>query len=345
MAGTEAALETLAAPRGRRRSWLSLRVLVELILAGLLTVLGAEAGRVFCGSNWHEVLPGRVYRGAQTTPQQLEGILDRYAIRTVVNLRGCCNPWPWYLEQGRVLQRRQVSQEDICFSAGRLPCVPELRRLVEVLDQAEYPLFLHCRRGADRTGLASAVVLLLYTDSSLGQARRQLGWRYGHVALGRPAHLDLFLDLYADWLRQQGQVHSRQGFRHWLLEEYRHSWCSYAVEQVESLAGLRCGAPLALRVHFRNTGVRTWPFRPGKHAGVHAAFVLWDPDDQQVADGRAGFFAKEVAPGETVAVTVVVPPLPRPGKYRLLLDLIDEQQGWFFQMGAEPREEELEVRE
>ncbi len=345
MAKTEAAPEKFAALCGPRRRRLPVRLLLGLVLTGLLAILAAEAYRVFGGSNWHEILPGQVYRGAQTTPQQLEALLDRYNIRTVVNLRGRCNPWPWYLEQCRVVQRWQVSQEDICLSAGRLPSAPELRRLVEVLDQAEYPLFLHCRRGADRTGLASAIIMLLYTDASLAQARQQLGWRYGHVALGRPAHLDLFFDLYASWLKQQEQDHTPQGFRHWLLEEYRHSWCSYAIEEVTPVAEPRCGSPLALRVRFRNTGIRTWNFRPAMHSGIHAGFVLWDDQEKQVADGRAGFFTKDVAPGETVDMTVVIAPPHKAGKHRLLLDLLDEKQGWFFQLGAEPREEELEIRD
>ena len=45
------------------------------------------------------------------------------------------------------------------------------------------------------------VVLLLHTEQAFTQARRQLSLRYGHLALGNPAHLDAFLDLYAAWLR------------------------------------------------------------------------------------------------------------------------------------------------
>jgi hypothetical protein len=33
------------------------------------------------------------------------------------------------------------------------------------------------------------------------------------------------------------------------------------------------------------------------------------------------------------------------GRYRLLVDMVDEQQSWFFQVGSEPLEEELDVIE
>src|SRR5947209_5680582 len=52
-----------------------------------------------------------------------------------------------------------------------------------------------------------------------------------------------------------------------------------------------------------------------------------------------------VAPGQAAAFTVVVPPLRTPGRYRLQLDMVDEQQCWFYQTGSEPLEVELTVRD
>ena len=59
---------------------------------------------------------------------------------------------------------------------------------------------LHCQRGADRTGLAATVVRLLFTDDSVGKARRQLLPRYGHFRVGRTAVIDQFFDYYEAWL-------------------------------------------------------------------------------------------------------------------------------------------------
>src|SRR5260370_22516227 len=199
-------------PRWRRSRF---RAMLWGCLCGLVLATAVEARRVFLGANVHTVVPGRVYRCAQPAAAALEQLVKAYGLRTVVNLRGCGNPLPWYLEESRATHALDVAHEDICFSAGRLPSAPELGRLVEVLDRAEYPLLLHCRRGADRTGLAATVVRLLQTDEPLAPARRQLSLRYGHIALGRPAYLDQFFDLYADWLRLRGIDHAPAAFRHW----------------------------------------------------------------------------------------------------------------------------------
>ena len=105
-----------------------------LILA-LVAVTALEARHVFLGRNAHAVLPGHVYRCAQPSAADLKREIVEHGIRTVVNLRGCSFPLSWYLEESRATQALDVAQEDICFSAGRLPSPTELRRFVEVLDR------------------------------------------------------------------------------------------------------------------------------------------------------------------------------------------------------------------
>jgi hypothetical protein len=251
---------------------------------------------------------------------------------------------PWYQEECRATHRVDVNQEDVCMSAGRLPATHELRRLLEVLDRAEYPLLLHCRRGADRTGLVSAVVLLLQTDATLGQARRQIGPRYGHVALGRPGYLDQFLTQYEDWLRDHGRTHAPARFRRWIEEDYLPAGYRAALEPQGVPAAVAVGRPAGVRVRACNTGTSTWHLRPESNAGVHLRAVLTDRAGREVWKGRSGLFHAAVAPGEAVDLTVALPGLP-PGSYRLFVDLMDEQQLCFFQGGSEPWQWEFEARD
>jgi hypothetical protein len=311
-------------------------------VAALVVALSVEAYRVLLGRNLHVVVAGRVYRCAQQTGAALEDIVRDHGIRTVVNLRGCCSPMGWYVEEARVCHRLGVSQEDVCLSAYRLPAVGEVRRLLEVLDRTEYPILLHCRRGADRTGLVSAMVLLLETDTPFGRARSQLGWRYGHLAAGRPAVLDRFFDLYSEWLTKKELAHSPAVFRQWLEHEYCPGPYRCRLEATLPTQ-VRVGEPTAIRVRVWNTSGHAWRLQPGAGAGVHLGWILCDLEDHWICNGRAGLFRAEVAPGEGREFTLVLPPLRQPGRYRLVVDMVDEQQCWFFQTGSEPLEEELEI--
>jgi len=325
-------------PARRRRWWLACGC-----AAALLLVLGKEVGPVLVGRNFHEVVPGHVYRCAQQSGAGLEELARRHGIRTVINLRGFSALAPWFVEESRALHRLNLAQEDVCLSAYRLPPVQEVRRLVEILDRAEYPVVLHCRRGADRTGLASAVVLLLQTDASLPAARGQLALRYGHLPVGRPANLDQFFDLYAEWLGQHGLAHSQAVFRRWLTDGYCPGGCCCAVQPLAVPTRVGKSEAAAVRVRMCNRSLRPWRFRPETNAGVHAGFIVCDRQDRWVADGRSGLFDASVEPGRSIDLTVVVPPLRHPGHYRLLIDMVDEDQCWFFQAGSPPLERELEV--
>jgi hypothetical protein len=337
--GTETMVTSAFPATSRRFRWILF--VVALVVLPLVT---SEPVRVLVGSNSHEVLPGKVYRCAQPSPAALEDAIVKQQIRTVVNLRGCCAGFDWYLDESRVTHRHHVAQEDICLSAGRLPSSAEMRRLADVLEHSEYPLLLHCRRGADRTGLAAAVVLLWHEEIALDAACRQLGLRYGHIELGRPAHLDLFFDLYRDWLKGQGQAHRCDLFRHWLRHEYSAGPFRAGIEWLGSApSSIARGEPHTLRVRAKNLGVKPWHFRAGSYAGVHIGVHVWDALDRHLLYEKSGLRDAEVLPGGTIDLTLLVPALQTPGRYRLMIDLVDERHGWFYQMGSEPLEAEFVV--
>ena len=350
-------------PRAHVRRWV-------LIAAAVL--LGVAFWKIYLlcfGSNFHVVIPGRIYRGGQLDADELKTLIKDYGIRTVINLRGCCNPFDWYLEEGAAVQDCGISQEDICFSAGRMPSANELARLVDVFDHTEYPVYLHCRRGSDRTGLAAAVALLLLPDKSFADARRQLSLAYGHFNIGRPGYLDEFLELYELALSRKQREHTPDFFREWLVSGYRGGWCSYEIEAfelgertpppivsmlddppkgsfLETLKpGGNAGELIVYRVRFRNLGDRPWPFRASPTGGIHVGYLIHDDQGKEVARGKAGFLDREVPPGDAIDITLVIAPIDKPGRYRLLVDLIDEGHCWFYQTGTEPREEELIIRE
>ncbi len=338
-----------ATPRGlqpKRSRFALLYAVLRGGLAGFIAAWAVELVWIFIGPNVHVVVPGAVYRSAQLGPAELERVVHQYHIRTVVNLCGCCDdghPESWYLEQSRTTCRLGICQEDVGFSACRLPSTNAMRQLVEALDRCDYPILIHCHRGIDRTGMASTVALLLHTDESLAEAREQMGLRYCHMPCGKYGNIDRFFDLYRDWLK--GKPHSPQLFREWVEEEYCPGECRAAVELLDKEPlHTAPGQPLGFRVRCTNTSVKPWVMQPGANAGVHLGWMLFNESDEDIHEGRSGMFDAVVLPGSAVELTVALPPLP-PGRYHVQLDMVDEQHAWFYQTGAtEPLNLPLEVR-
>src|SRR5438034_5613671 len=117
--------------------------LIRGCLTGLLLCLLVEVGNLLFTCNTHVVIPGAVYRCSQPSGNDLEWLVRKYGIRTVINLRGCREQQDWYRAEGRAANRLGVSVEDLALSAGHLPPVQEMRRLLEVLDHSEYPVLFH----------------------------------------------------------------------------------------------------------------------------------------------------------------------------------------------------------
>jgi protein tyrosine phosphatase (PTP) superfamily phosphohydrolase (DUF442 family) len=331
----------LPVPNRRRPLW---RVIPRGCLLGLLLACAVEFTRVMLLGNFHVVIPGQVYRSAQLSDAELDAVIEKHGIRTVINLRGCCNPFPWYLDECRATHRRDVNQEDIGFSAGRLPPVPEIRRLVEVLERTEYPVLIHCNRGADRTGLASVVVALLMTDASLAEGRRQLSPRFSHLALGRPANLDRFFDLYSEWLNAHAIEHSRANFRQWLVNDYCPGECRCDLEILQFPETVTCSEAFVLKVRCLNTSVKPWRFQKESNAGIHLLATVMDARGQVLSLGKAGLFDAVVEPGDPIDLTVALPAVYQLGSYRLRLEMEDGDRFTFSQTGQESLERELEVR-
>jgi hypothetical protein len=328
----------------------SARLLRRVARGALVTLgigLGLYTSYVLIGPNFHTILPGVLYRCAQPSAAQLQRLVRRYGIRTVVNLRGCCDPLPFYLEECRAANRLNLSQEDISLSANRLPSTQALRQLVAVVENSQYPLLFHCNKGADRSGLASAAALLLLTDTPLEQARQQVGPRYGHLPLGRTAHIDRFFDLYQDWLTEHGLAHSRTVFRRWALQEYCPGECRCEFQVLGPWARplpVRPGVTIPFAVRCYNTSVKPWHMRAESNVGIHASFTLLDDQGRIVCDGRGGLMDRTVRPGEWVDLTLAIPVHKLWGRYELRVDLVDEQHAYFMQTGCEPLIWELEVR-
>ncbi len=195
----------------RRRSKILLRaggVLAVLFLL-ILSFLGYIG--LFNG-NIRTVIPGKVYRSAQLGPDRLDQLVRDEKLRSVISLRGGEMDDNWFRKENDVCQKNGVALTAIKLTATTYPKPEELRKLLRVFEEAPRPMLLHCRGGADRTGLASTLYLHLYEGMPLKKAREEgLTWRYGHFPFEAIA-----MDHLMDTLERE----STGDVRAWILNRY-----------------------------------------------------------------------------------------------------------------------------
>ena len=126
-----------------------------LALGAVLLVLG-HAGIGQLTGNFHEVIPGELYRSAQPSGSDIATSADTYGIKTIVNLRDE-ERTDWYHNEAAAAEKAGITLIDFPMSSSKLLPIPEAERLAKLMADAPKPLLIHCEHGANRTGLASAI--------------------------------------------------------------------------------------------------------------------------------------------------------------------------------------------
>ncbi len=144
--------------------------------------------------NKHKVTPN-FWRAAQPSPRQIRQMAAD-GIHTILNLRGGREFGSWPLEKQTCIEQNLVLVDFVLRSRGA-PDKAGLLELPAFFAGLNYPVLAHCKSGADRAGLMSALYLLIHEKRSVSEAARQLNWRYGHFRFAKTGVLDAFLDQYA----------------------------------------------------------------------------------------------------------------------------------------------------
>ena len=157
---------------------------LALFLACLPVSVAGEAAHTGLSANgirrFHRVSEN-LYRGGQPNPAGF-AFLKRQGIMTVVNLRAENDERPWVEKLGMKYVQIPLSAWD------RVPD-SAIRTFFEVLnDPDNQPVFVHCRRGADRTGVMVGLYRIAYQGWDGEQAYREaraLGMRWWYRGLKR----------------------------------------------------------------------------------------------------------------------------------------------------------------
>ncbi|HZW34628.1 MAG TPA: tyrosine-protein phosphatase [Isosphaeraceae bacterium] len=195
-----------------------LALLVALALCGVFR-------RPWFQGNLGIVDAGRVIRSAQPTTRLPEWIRT-HQLRAILNLRGGSPADWWYTAEVRAAEAGHVAFYDLPLSATRRPSRRELLRLIDTLNSCPYPLLIHCKSGADRTGLVTAIYLMIQRGQSPERAKQAFALEHGHIPLGGTEHLHEPIDEYAAWLAARRLPHTPERFRDWVKSHYEPSDCS-----------------------------------------------------------------------------------------------------------------------
>lgn len=89
-----------------------------------------------------------------------------------------------------------LAYETVPLFSREAPSREALLTAADFFRRAQYPVLLHCKSGADRAGMLSALYLIIAEGKSVREARQQLTFRHLHFRASRTGILDAVLDAY-----------------------------------------------------------------------------------------------------------------------------------------------------
>lgn len=187
----------IATPRDRRLAMWHFHLFDHAFLRGLWT-------------NLYEFAPG-AWRSNQPSPKRIA----RYAkmgITTILSLRGD-RPLAFNLLEQQACAEHGVTLISTTHIAARGAYDGSTYvALIDLLASLEKPFLIHCKSGADRAGLASALYLLHCEGASIKEAKKMLSWRFMHLKSTKTGILDHILRLYEADLKTHGPIPIRDWF-------------------------------------------------------------------------------------------------------------------------------------
>ena len=163
--------------------------------------------------NLHQISP-EMWRSNQPNPRQVAEHAAKRGIRTIINLRGESTKG-YYLLEKEAAEQAGVTLIDFQVFSRDTPKVETIEKAQALFEDIEYPALMHCKSGADRAGLMSALYMIFRRGMPVAKAAEQLSGKYLHVKSGKTGMLDFFFETYLKETAESGKP-----FMDWVREDY-----------------------------------------------------------------------------------------------------------------------------
>ncbi len=131
--------------------------------------------------NFSIIIPNTLYRSGTLSHHEWKEIRrENTPFRSVLNLRGEKTKQDWFIRETTLAKQNDIAFYTLPLSADIQPSLAEMETLIELMRAAPKPLLVHCKQGADRTGLALALYAYAIEGKPAPESAQQLSLKWGH---------------------------------------------------------------------------------------------------------------------------------------------------------------------
>ena len=148
----------------------------------------------------HHDIGGGMYRENQPSPKRIAEWAEM-GIKTNINLRGD-SPKGFYLLENEACEKHGITMVDFRVYSRDTHTPEKIRAAKELFENIEYPAVMHCKSGADRTGIMGVLYRHFRMGDTVEEAMEQLKFKYLHVKQGKTGMLDFFFKDYLEYKKE-----------------------------------------------------------------------------------------------------------------------------------------------
>ena len=149
---------------------------LKYIFSPLLVIALLWIGYFLIYGNFHKV-DKSLYRSAQLFSFNMPYYIENKHIKSILNLRGSADK-KWYRDELRISKEYNLTHYDYDMGDREESSIEGMNEIIAILEKAPKPILIHCKAGADRTSLVSA--LYLYAMKKDKNAEKEISILYGH---------------------------------------------------------------------------------------------------------------------------------------------------------------------
>ncbi|QBZ83553.1 protein-tyrosine-phosphatase [Hydrogenovibrio crunogenus] len=164
--------------------------------------------------NFH-ALSNNAYRSNHPSAAFIQKLHQKNGIKTVISLRRADKTGQYQLEK-EACDRLGIKLINHPMSSRSFPDADKILQAKKILEDAEYPILIHCKSGADRAGMMSVFYKHFILNQPIKEALSELSMKYGHFRWADTGKLDIFFESFLTFEKN----HPNVSFIEWVQTHY-----------------------------------------------------------------------------------------------------------------------------
>lgn len=155
--------------------------------------------------NFHQI-SDEAYRSSQPTMMQLERDVKKYGIKTIINLKGANENSAYYAFEVEKCRELGIKLVDVTIYSRGIPEAYRIRQAKEIFESIEYPMWMHCKAGADRTGIYATLFQYFHLNFPIEKTNQLKLWPFGHIKHSNAGKIDFYFEKFLEYKKQYPNI-------------------------------------------------------------------------------------------------------------------------------------------